>query len=80
MLYATDSESNETQNPGFRRGARIGSVKDGKVTAYIPDPTPIREGSGLGNSSWGEGIAADDAGNVFVGMNDTKTVEKYAKK
>jgi hypothetical protein len=80
ILYATDSESNQTQNPGFRRGVRIGSVKDGKVIAYIPDPTLIREGSGLGTSSWGEGVTADDAGNVFVGMNDTRTVQKYVKK
>jgi sugar lactone lactonase YvrE len=80
MLYATDSESNHTQNPGFRRGVRIGSVKDGKVTAFIPDPTPIREGTGPGTSSWGEGVTADDAGNVFVGMNDTKTVQKFVKK
>jgi sugar lactone lactonase YvrE len=80
ILYATDSESNQAQNPGFRRGVRIGSVKDGKVTAFIPDPTPIREGTGPGNSSWGEGVTADAAGNVFVGMNDTRTVQKYAKK
>jgi len=79
MLYATDSESNQAQNPGFRRGVRIGSVKDGKVTAFIPDPTPIREGTGPGTSSWGEGVTADDAGNVYVGMNDTKTVQKYVK-
>ena len=25
-------------NPGFKRGIRIGSAKDGKVVAFIPDP------------------------------------------
>jgi len=79
ILYSTDSESNQAQNPGFRRGVRIGSVKDGKVIAFIPDPTPIREGTGPGTSSWGEGVTADDAGNVYVGMNVTKTVQKYVK-
>ena len=80
MLYATDSESNQAQNPGFRRGVRIGSVNDGTVIAFIPDPTPVHEGTGPGTSSWGEGVTADDAGNVYVGMNATKTVEKYVKK
>jgi len=41
---------------GHRRGVRIGSVKDGKVTAYIPDSTPIREGAGPGTSSRGEAV------------------------
>ena len=36
-IYVADSESNNTQNPG-KRGLRIGSAKDGKVTALIPDP------------------------------------------
>jgi DNA-binding beta-propeller fold protein YncE len=38
MIYVADSESNNTQNPGFKRGLRIGSAKDGKVTTLIPDP------------------------------------------
>jgi sugar lactone lactonase YvrE len=76
-LYATDSESNQNLNPGFKRGVRIGSARDGKVTAFIPDPLPARDGSGPGNSSWGEGVTADADGNVYVGMNATKTVEKY---
>jgi sugar lactone lactonase YvrE len=80
ILYVTDSESNMAQNPGFKRGVRIGSVKDGKVTAFIPDPAPAKEGTGAASNTWGESVAADDAGNVFVGKYDTGTVERYVKK
>jgi DNA-binding beta-propeller fold protein YncE len=80
LLYVTDSESNMAQNPGFKRGVRIGSVKDGKVTAFIPEPVPAKEGTGTESNSWGEAVAADDAGNVLVGMYDSGTVERYVKK
>ncbi len=80
ILYVTDSESNMAQNPGFKRGVRIGSVKDGKVTAFIPEPTPAKEGTGAASNSWGESVAADGAGNVFVGMYDAGTVSRYVKK
>jgi 6-bladed beta-propeller len=80
ILYVTDSESNMAQNPGFKRGVRIGSVKDGKVTAFIPDPVPAKEGTGTETNSWGEAVAADDAGNVYVGTYDAGTVARYVKK
>ena len=35
MIYVADSQSDEKTNPGFKRGIRIGSAKDGKVTAFI---------------------------------------------
>jgi hypothetical protein len=55
-------------------------VKDGKVTAFIPDPAPVKEGTDTASNSWGESVAVDDAGNVLVGMYDTGTVERYVKK
>jgi streptogramin lyase len=80
IIYVTDSESNMAQNPGFRRGIRIGSVKDGKVTAFIPDPDPAKEGTGAAANTWGEAVAADDAGNVYLGTYDAGTVARYVKK
>jgi hypothetical protein len=80
ILYVTDSESNIAQNPGFKRGIRIGSVKDGKVTAFIPDPDPPKEGTGAASNTWGESVAADDAGNVYLGSYDAGTVRRYVKK
>jgi DNA-binding beta-propeller fold protein YncE len=79
MLYVSDSESNMAQNPGFKRGVRIGSVKDGKVTAFIPEQTPPKEGTGAAANTWGECVAVDDAGNVYVGMYDAGTVQRYVK-
>ena len=56
ILYAADTQSDEKVNPGYSRGIRIGSVKDGKVTALVSDPDP---------DGTGEGIAADAQGNLY---------------
>jgi DNA-binding beta-propeller fold protein YncE len=79
VIYVADSESNMTQNPGFRRGLRIGSAKDGKVTAFIPDPGPMKEGSGPGTGSAAEGVAADAAGNVYGAEVDSRKLMRYVK-
>jgi streptogramin lyase len=80
VLYAADSESNNTQNPGFRRGLHIGSAKDGKVTALIPDPLPVKEGSGPGTGSAAEGVAADADGVVYGAEVDARKLVRYVKK
>jgi hypothetical protein len=70
MIYVADSQSDEKTNPGFKQGIRIGSVKDGKVTAFAPlDPQ-------LGST---EEVAADDQGNVFAGFTSKKILKKYVK-
>jgi streptogramin lyase len=79
-IYVADSESNNTQNPGFKRGLRIGSAKDGKVTALIPDPEPAKEGSGPGTGSAAEGVAADAEGNVYGAEVDARKLVRYVKK
>jgi len=71
LLYVADTQSDEQRNPGFKRGVRIGSVKDGKVTAFIPEPS-----TEIGT---GEGVAADDQGNVFQGYNSKRTVRRFVK-
>jgi DNA-binding beta-propeller fold protein YncE len=78
MIYVADSESNNTQNPGFKRGLRIGSAKDGKVTTLIPDPQPVKEGSGPGTGSAAEG-AADAGGNVYGAEVDARKLMRYVK-
>src|SRR5207245_4856140 len=38
IIYTADSESTERVHPGWLRGIRIGSLKDGKVTVFIQAP------------------------------------------
>jgi sugar lactone lactonase YvrE len=79
VLYVADSESTDRDgyghNPGWKRGMRIGSAKDGKVTAFIPDPS-----TGAGPTSSAEGVAADAAGNVYGAEVREKDLKKYVKK
>src|ERR1700680_3738089 len=81
VLYVADSESNMARNLGFRRGIRIGSVSDGKVTAFIPDPV-LNPGQGLepGNGTAAEGVAADDAGNEYGAEVGQQNFKRYVKK
>jgi DNA-binding beta-propeller fold protein YncE len=71
VLYVADSQSDEKRNPGFMQGIRIGSAKDGVVTAFIPDTTEV---DAL------EGVAADDAGNVYAGYTRTMKLQRFVKK
>ena len=65
--HVSDSTSTEKTNPGFGQGIRIGSAKDGTVTAYIPE---TKELGAL------EGVAADDAGNIYGGYTNTLNFTK----
>jgi sugar lactone lactonase YvrE len=71
MIYVADSQSNATNNPGFKQGIRIGSVKDGKVTAFIPEPSA--------EAGAPEGVGVDDAGNVYAGWTAKMAVRRYVK-
>ena len=71
MIYVADSQSTPSNNPGFKQGIRIGSVKDGKVTAFIPEPS-VEAGAP-------EGIGVDDAGNVYAGWTAKMAVRRYVK-
>ena len=79
MLYVIDSQSSDNQgaanyNPGCKRGIRVGSTKDGKVTAYIPPPTPA-------DPKWQPaiGVAVDRQGNVYAASDDQHNVVKWVK-
>jgi hypothetical protein len=54
-----------------RRGTRIGSVKDGKVTAFISAPDP--------SVAMPEGVAADKDGSVFGGFTEHPDIKKYVR-
>jgi sugar lactone lactonase YvrE len=70
VLYVADHESNEKTNPGFKKGIRIGSARDGKVASFILDPDP------MGSQ---EGVAADSAGNVYGSLTGGMALKKYIK-
>jgi sugar lactone lactonase YvrE len=74
LIYTSDSESTEKVHPGWLRGIRIGSLKDGKVTMFIP---PHKADSPDG--AQGEAIAVDPAGNVYTAEATLRGITKYVK-
>ena len=77
MMYVTDSESNESRNPGWKRGIRIGSARDGFVTGFIPDPETDQDNS---LTSGAEGVAVDKNGAIYAAEVGPKGIKKYVKR
>ena len=76
VLYSADSESVAVSrnHAGWKNGIRIGSIKDGKVIAFIPDPA-----TNPTNTSAAEGVAVDDAGNIYGAEVGPRALKKYVK-
>jgi DNA-binding beta-propeller fold protein YncE len=81
MIFVADSESGSVgsarNRTDWKRGIRIGNVKDGKdgkVLAFIPDPNEKAT-----NTSAAEGVAADAAGNVYGAEVGPRALKKYVK-
>jgi hypothetical protein len=73
VLYVADSLSGADTHPGWVRGIRIGSARDGRVTAFIPDPTPNAT-----PITAAEGVAADALGNVFGAVVPIPGLQKHS--
>ncbi|HMG78595.1 MAG TPA: peptidyl-alpha-hydroxyglycine alpha-amidating lyase family protein [Xanthobacteraceae bacterium] len=71
IIYVADSQSSDKVNAPFKQGIRIGSVKDGKVTAFIAGTDPKVE--------MPEAIAVDKDGHVFAGFTAATDVKEYVK-
>jgi sugar lactone lactonase YvrE len=72
VLYAADSESNESIHPGWSRGIRVGSLADGRVSMFVPPhATSSPEGA------MGEGIALDPSGNLYTAESILGGITKY---
>jgi len=71
-IYVADSESYDFHNPGWQKGIRIGSAKDGKVEYFIKDlePTTI-------SHSGAEGIGVDSKGNIYGAVVRRRMLEKH---
>ena len=76
------SSTSPTPNPnrsrrnhdGWKRGIRVGSARDGSVTAFIPDPVDKAT-----TTSAAEGVAADADGNIYGAEVGPKGVKNYVR-
>jgi DNA-binding beta-propeller fold protein YncE len=75
-LYVSDNQSNLERHPGWPRGIRVGSAKDGRVTAFIPDPEfdPKRA-----QETGAHGLAADAQGAIYGAEVYSQSVKKYVR-
>jgi len=72
LIYAADSESSSTSNPGWRRGLRVGNAITGHVLYFIPDPA-----TEPGGTSAAEGVAADAAGAIYGAEVGPRQLVRY---
>jgi sugar lactone lactonase YvrE len=80
ILYSADSESRRPvgygYNPGWQRGIRIGSVRNGKVTAFIADPEPDPDKYA---TSGPEGIWVGRDGTIYGAQVKERTVARHMR-
>jgi DNA-binding beta-propeller fold protein YncE len=78
-IYVADSESGPDTGahelPGIKKGIRIGSARDGSVTAFIEDMESTRP-----DHSGAEGVGVDHAGNVYGAVVRRQMLERHVKK
>lgn len=78
-IYVADSESGPDTGahelPGIRKGIRIGSARDGSVTAFIEDMEPTTP-----DHSGAEGVGVDAQGNVYGAVVRRQMLERHVKK
>jgi streptogramin lyase len=71
-IYVADSESWGPNNPGWKKGIRIGSARDGSVSYFIEDiESTTIEHSGA------EAVGVDSEGNVYGGVVRRRMLEKH---
>jgi len=76
-LLVTDSQTNTRTNPGRKRGIFIGNIRDGVVTAFIPDPEV--EAQDNSNISGASGVTVDVMGSVYAADVAPHNVRKYVR-
>lgn len=78
-IYVADSESGPDTGahelPGIRKGIRIGSARDGRVTAFIEDQESTR-----GDHSGAEGLGVDAQGHVYGAVVRRQMLERHVLK
>ena len=71
-IYVADSESWGPDNPGWKKGIRIGSAKTGQVHYFLEDI----ESMDLAHSG-AEGVGVDTFGNVYGGVVRRQMLERH---
>src|SRR5712671_1038613 len=78
-IYVADSESGPDTGAhelmGIKKGIRIGSAKDGRVTAFIEDME-----STAPDHSGAEGVGVDAKGNVYGAVVRRQMLERHVKR
>ncbi len=78
-IYVADSESGPDTGArelqGIKKGIRIGSARDGSVTAFIEDME-----STVPDHSGAEGVGVDGAGNVYGAVVRRQMLERHVRK
>jgi sugar lactone lactonase YvrE len=71
-IYVADSESWGPENPGWKKGIRIGSARTGQVHYFLEDiESRDFEHSGA------EGVGVDGLGNVYGGVVRRQMLERH---
>ncbi len=73
-MYVADSESWGKDEPGWKKGIRIGSAKTGKVNFFIEDMESTTE-----EHSGAEGVGVDAQGNVYGAVVRRQMLEKHIR-
>ena len=75
-IYVADSESGSVAptHSAWKRGIRIGSARDGRVTGFIPDPNENATGT-----SAAEGVAVDSRGVVYGAEVGPRALKRYIR-
>ncbi|HSU89774.1 MAG TPA: peptidyl-alpha-hydroxyglycine alpha-amidating lyase family protein [Terriglobia bacterium] len=74
-MYVADSESWGPDQPGWKKGIRIGSAKDGSVKYFIED----MESTTIDHSG-AESVGVDAEGNVYGGVVRRQMLERHVRK
>ena len=78
-IYVADSESGPDTGAhelmGIKKGIRIGSARDGRLTAFIEDMESTRP-----DHSGAEGVGVDAQGNVYGAVVRRRMLERHVKK
>jgi len=74
-IYVADSESWGPDEPGWKKGIRVGSAKDGSVKYFIEDVESTTE-----DHSGAEGVGVDRDGNVYGSVVRRMMLEKHILK